>query len=195
MPLATRNTSAETIRNAALDAFFDFGYHGTSTREIVKRAGIGVATLYHHYPSKEDVLAEIVQEFFGALESAVVDAVDAAGPEPAARLEAYVRARILFHLAHQREAFVAHADFRSLGPEHRALVEERRRNEQGFVERLLRQGQRARSFDVPRPADATRALLQMTTGVMSWYRRGGPLTPDDVADAYVRFARSLVGTR
>src|SRR5690606_25412480 len=36
---------------AALEAFAERGYDGTSIREIAARAGLSVPGLYHHYPS------------------------------------------------------------------------------------------------------------------------------------------------
>ena len=41
---------------AALEAFAEHGYHGTTVREIASRAGLSVPGLYHHYPSKQSLL-------------------------------------------------------------------------------------------------------------------------------------------
>ena len=38
------------------------GYEGTSTRDIAAAAGVSVAALYHHFPSKLDLLREFLHE-------------------------------------------------------------------------------------------------------------------------------------
>jgi hypothetical protein len=41
---------------AALEAFVEQGYHGTSIRDVASRSGLSVPGLYHHYPSKQAML-------------------------------------------------------------------------------------------------------------------------------------------
>ena len=38
------------------------GYDGTSTRDIAAAAGVSVAALYYHFPSKLDLLREFLHE-------------------------------------------------------------------------------------------------------------------------------------
>lgn len=45
---------------AALDAFAEHGYHGTSIRDIAARSGLSVPGLYYHYKSKQDILMGLV---------------------------------------------------------------------------------------------------------------------------------------
>ncbi len=46
---------------AALAAFAEQGYHGTSVREIAARANLSVPGLYHHYPSKQSLLQGLLE--------------------------------------------------------------------------------------------------------------------------------------
>ncbi len=41
------------ILSAALDAFYEKGFHGASVRDIARRVGVTVPALYYHYDSKE----------------------------------------------------------------------------------------------------------------------------------------------
>ncbi|MFR9806096.1 TetR/AcrR family transcriptional regulator, partial [Pseudonocardia sp. RS010] len=38
-----------------------FGYHGTTVRSIAAKAGLSVPGLYHHYPSKQEILATLLR--------------------------------------------------------------------------------------------------------------------------------------
>jgi AcrR family transcriptional regulator len=43
----------EALLDAALEAMSERGFHGTSVPELAERAGIGAATMYRHFESKE----------------------------------------------------------------------------------------------------------------------------------------------
>lgn len=48
------------ILDAALDLFATSGYYGTSMRQIARAVGVRESALYHHFPSKEAILAGLV---------------------------------------------------------------------------------------------------------------------------------------
>jgi AcrR family transcriptional regulator len=50
------------IRQAALDLFLEHGFHGTSMRQIARRAGVALAAIYNHIPSKEALFVELLSE-------------------------------------------------------------------------------------------------------------------------------------
>lgn len=49
------------IREVAVELFTAHGYEQTSLREIADRVGITKASLYYHYPSKQDLLLAVLQ--------------------------------------------------------------------------------------------------------------------------------------
>ena len=71
------------IRKAALDLFLEQGFHGTSMRQVARRAEVGLAAIYNHTPSKEalfvDLLSELVPHrgLVGAMSRATGDSVEA----------------------------------------------------------------------------------------------------------------------
>lgn len=44
------------ILNASLNLFVEKGFHGTSTAEIAKTAGVATGTLFHYFKTKEDLI-------------------------------------------------------------------------------------------------------------------------------------------
>ena len=48
------------IMQAALDLFVERGYYGTKTSQISKRAGISEGLLFHYFPTKENLLEELI---------------------------------------------------------------------------------------------------------------------------------------
>jgi len=67
------------ILQASLALFAETGFHGTSIRAIAQRVGINSATLYAHYPSKEQVLADLVLIGHQELAARLTGAMAAAG--------------------------------------------------------------------------------------------------------------------
>ncbi|MCW2936964.1 MAG: putative TetR family transcriptional regulator [Actinomycetia bacterium] len=61
------------ILDAAAALFAREGYRGTSMREVATAAGIQAGSLYHHFPSKEAIAVELVQEYHADLDRTVQD--------------------------------------------------------------------------------------------------------------------------
>src|SRR5689334_12626068 len=92
MPVEMRQLVLDTA--AAL--FRDKGYAATTMREVAERCGIRAASLYYHFPAKDEILAEVFD--YGVRR--VSDAVRAAVERLPASASSYakVRAAIVAHL-------------------------------------------------------------------------------------------------
>jgi AcrR family transcriptional regulator len=68
-PVAPRQLRKDAVRNrealvtAAHAAIREHGCQ-VDVREIARRAGVGMGTLYRHFPAKEDLVAEVLHEQF-----------------------------------------------------------------------------------------------------------------------------------
>jgi AcrR family transcriptional regulator len=69
-----RDTRRE-ILDAALDLFAAGGYFGTSMRQIARAVGVRESALYHHFPSKDAILLELLGEL-GPAKAQQLAAVD-----------------------------------------------------------------------------------------------------------------------
>lgn len=49
------------LLSTGLDCFLQFGFHGTSTREIARRAGISSGLFFHYFTTKLQLYRELVQ--------------------------------------------------------------------------------------------------------------------------------------
>lgn len=63
-----REEKSERSRRAVLDAalhlFSQQGYRGTTMREIADRAKLSTGNVYHHFPDKERIFHELIDEYF-----------------------------------------------------------------------------------------------------------------------------------
>jgi AcrR family transcriptional regulator len=73
---------------AAREELHEVGRDALSLRAVARRAGVSHTAAYHHFKDKAALLAEIAAEGFVALDASMRDAIDAAGPDPLARLQA-----------------------------------------------------------------------------------------------------------
>lgn len=51
----------QRILDAALELFQNNGFHGTSMRQIARRADIALGGIYNHFPSKSDIFVAVLQ--------------------------------------------------------------------------------------------------------------------------------------
>lgn len=180
--------------HAAVSCFTEFGYHGTSVRDLARVARMSVPALYNRFPSKQSVLYELMLLIMEDL-LARCRAAQAEGATAADRFTLLVECIALFHTYRRELAFLGASEMRSLEPQNRRIVAGMRTACQRMVDaeavQLARQGR----LGTDHPEDAARAVVTMLVGIANWYRSDGALTPEEIAQRYVGYARSLVGLR
>lgn len=179
------------IREAALRLFARHGYAAVSMRQIAAEVGVQAGALYLYTPDKQSLLADLMIDHLNAVLSAL--AAEAMPPTPPERLAGFARFHVRFHLDRPEAVFVAYMELRNLEPEHFARVEALRRQYENALETILRDGVASGAFRIPDIRLATLALIAMLTGVTTWYRDGGRLGRDAVADIYADMACKAVG--
>jgi AcrR family transcriptional regulator len=187
--------AAAALMAAAVDVMAVHGYHGSSVRDIAAAAGTSPALLYHHFTTKHDLLATMLDRGLDVLIAATELALDLAGDAPPDRLRAVVAAHVRVHLDSQRESLLGNSELRSLEPAARALVVAKRDVQQRIFERVVRDGVRRGAFATALPAEAARFITSACTAVAGWYRPGGPLGADDIVARYQLVALDVVAYR
>jgi AcrR family transcriptional regulator len=182
------------ILESALGLFAEWGYHGTSIRSIGAAAGINSATLYSHFPSKEDVLRELVLIGHTALYDRLAASI-AGLTDPAARLAALVRAQVLAHADFPLLAVVTNSELHVLSAAAAGPSLELRSSSSHMVAAALRDGQGDGTFDVRDAVLLTRAIAGMGLQVGNWFGPDQPHSRDEVADNYAEYALRMAGAR
>ncbi|WP_436788853.1 TetR/AcrR family transcriptional regulator [Yinghuangia sp. YIM S10712] len=182
------------ILAASLDAFDEHGYHGTTVRDIARRVGVTVPALYYHYQNKQALLVELLLGSMRAALGRCRTAVADAGDHPVDRFSALVECIVLY-MANRAPLAFLDTEMRSLEPENRAQYIAMRDELEALVQTSVREAVEMGEFTAPYPVDAARAVLTMSQAVANWYRREGPLTPQQIADRYVVIALACVGYR
>ena len=103
-------------RSLAAEMFFERGYESTTMREIARALDIKVASLYYHFPDKEQILFELIDSVMGQLSAGLQDVIRGE-KDPDVQLAAVVVNHVVLHALRPRE----HARrLRAAEPERRA---------------------------------------------------------------------------
>ena len=185
------------ILKAAVEVMGEDGYEGASIRDMAARAGVSVAALYYHFPSKLDLLREFLDEAWNVTLARLDRRLEAAGPDPTARLDAIVATLIASHLHDEFSQLASNVAFREytrLNPPERKAIDVKRRSLLALVEGVLAEGNADGSFAVDDVREAARAVLILATSLVEPYREMGK-SLDDVIETYQRFARAIARNR
>jgi AcrR family transcriptional regulator len=185
--------SSQRLLLAALESFAERGFHGTTTRDIARRARMSPAALYAHYPSKGALLFEISLTAHEAMlrELHVAFAQPAASPRH--RLANLVRVHASFHATHRTAARVANYELRSLDPPERVKIVAIRKDIERVLQEAVRLGLESGHFRVTDLDAACFALLSLGLDVARWFAPGGRLTPTRIGELYAEMGLRLVG--
>lgn len=83
---AARRSSRDRIIDAAMELFHQNGYTATGISAILKRASVNSGSLYHFFPTKEDLLLALLERYKELLYPAVMDPVFSRVTDPIERI-------------------------------------------------------------------------------------------------------------
>lgn len=185
--------TAELVRKAALDLFSATGYDGTSMREIAAAVGVKAGSLYSHFPSKEEILWQLVSDATTLLDR-VQDEAAAALPDSAdapTRLAVFVRTHTSYHARNCEQALIVNRQIHSLAENRHSEVLRWRDRYEMRLRTILLEGVSSGAFAIPEPRVTSYAILQMGMGVASWFRPDGPLSVTQICDAHEAIAAKM----
>lgn len=188
---STGAETAEKLRKAALELFARSGYAAVSMRAIAAETGVQAGAIYNHFPTKQDLLNELMRVHMETLLAAWAE-VEEPGLAPPAALEQFVRFHIRYHLDRSREVFISYMELRSLEDENFSAIERLRRSYEAVPRAILERGAADGGFSIIDPQITTMAIIAMLTGMTTWYRENGRLSLDEIEAVYVRLVARLV---
>ena len=175
--------SLDSLLDVAVGVFNERGYDATSMEEIAARSGVTKSAIYHHVSSKVELLRLALDRALDALFAVTEEPGASTGPA-IDRLEHVVRGSVRV-LAAELPFVTLLLRVRGNSPvEQSALA--RRREFDRMVTDLVRAAEDEGDVrpDVD-PAVISRLLFGAVNSLTEWYRPGGGLTPDALADALV----------
>lgn len=176
----------EEILRIAGDLFASQGFRRTTVRDIADAAGILSGSLYHHFDSKESIVDELLRSFQAELFGRY-DEILGSDDDPRAKLERTVRVSFEAIDAHRAEVAIFQNEADQLGQAERfAYLAERNAQSREVWMTLLREGVASGALRADLDVELVYRFIRDTVWVaVRWYRPGGDLTHDQVADQYL----------
>ncbi|GAB3160587.1 TetR/AcrR family transcriptional regulator [Amycolatopsis stemonae] len=176
----------ESLLQVAVRLFNERGYDGTSMEDLSRKLGITKSAIYHHVPSKEELLRLAVDRALDGLFAVAAETTELDGGA-IDRLEHLVRGSVLV-LADRLPFVTLLLRVRGNTKVERAALT-RRREFDRLVTDLVKQAEAEGDLrpDVD-PAVTARLVFGMVNSLIEWYkpRRGSSAT--EVADAVCKVA-------
>lgn len=185
-----------SLMRTAIGLMAKHGYEGTSTRDIATAAGVSVAALYYHFPSKLDLLREFLQEAHQIVADRLVKAIDDAVQDPRARLDVAVSTLLWSNLHDEWARKAAHVAWREHGrleAKDRKVISASIERMIDAVEQVVADGAAAGRFHTTESRDVARAILTLCISVVDPF----PAVDRSMAkliEQHQRFAAALADT-
>jgi AcrR family transcriptional regulator len=191
IPPSTRDGAAALLQ-AGVQVMAEQGYHGSSIRDIARRANMSTANLYHHFSSKQELLFRIMVAGIDDLLQASEAGMAAAPPDPPSQLRALIIAHVEAHAQRSNVSYVTFQEIRHLSPADQAVMREKMDEQQRRFDRVVAEGARQGVFQVDGTRETARALASMCTAVATWFDPDGPRTPTEIAEHYVQLGLAML---
>jgi AcrR family transcriptional regulator len=172
----------ERILQVSTELFATKGFHGTGVAEIGEQANIKRAALYYHIGSKDELLYDVVRAH---VEQSLAgeEAIAASDLDYVEKLRSLARHHVRTIVENRQAVAIILRDVSALSPERRAQVRQMQGRVEAIWQRVIREGVEAGTFLSADPI-VVRGVLSMLNMAFSWYKPGGPLSPEDVADRF-----------
>jgi len=182
--LMYRSNVANRILDAAAALFRKHGFANVRMQDIGLAVGLSKAGLYHHCPSKEELLADIVR-LCGELLTIQLLSVQALSASPKEKLKAFVVSRMetiashqdFFTVIWQERPFINRSDFTDIAKRAEAY--------RGGVRQIIKEAKNAGEISASvDPHLLMLALDGMTGWAYLWYRGSGEDNPTQIGRAF-----------
>jgi AcrR family transcriptional regulator len=181
----------EAVVLAAARAFNERGFHNTSLDDIAAALGVSKPTVYYYVESKEHLLFECFLAGLEGIREGFRRAQESGLPgrdRLAAVIRDYAQA-----VASEFGWCMVRAEDHDLGPELRARIRALKSEIDQGIRRLLAEGVRDGSIAPCDPKMTAFALAGALNWIAQWYRENQPMTPAELAEAFVGiFERGLL---
>jgi AcrR family transcriptional regulator len=171
----------ESIMRTAADLYAKKGFLGASVAELAAACDTSKSLIYHYYPSKEDILYDVMDAHVRSLVEAATK-IETAGGAPETRLRTLAHELMRLYSGAQAYQKILLNELPNLPEPRRSIIVKRQRDVLDVVDRLLVE---------MRPALATqptqrRPIVMMFFGMLNWthiwFNPDGPVKSTKIAN-------------
>jgi TetR/AcrR family transcriptional regulator, cholesterol catabolism regulator len=180
----------QEVLDCAVKLFAERGFDGTSINDIAAMTTLKKPSLYHYFPSKQSILAAVLED--GMADLWPVAQAAAQISDPAERIRALLAAHLSNIRAKLPHIVVFLLERRKVDPKLASTYLEQRRRYDAFYIEAIRDGQAQGLFRVDDPVVLAYAVLGMVNWMVQWYDPTGRLPLDEVTNILQRCALGAI---
>ncbi len=184
----TKVSKKQEILAAAEELFRERGYVATSMADIAAKVGLLKGSLYAHFPSKEDLLLQIVERPMNKVIERLLKVKNSGLPWPEKIRQAILAQFEQEDVPHFAATFMAVSELytKARRDKNRVLLAAFRRHKEAWIS-LLQEGIEQSYSDGTISAKlAYFALVGMSQWTYKWYSESGPLTSEEIGEQFAR---------
>ncbi|WP_180900724.1 TetR/AcrR family transcriptional regulator [Martelella soudanensis] len=178
-----RSEKRDAVLETAVALFNEVGFHATSLDEVAARLNVTKPTIYHYFPTKDDILFECVERGLGAIRRAT-EAVAGEKGSGLSRLVALMEGYALT-MTQDFGICVSRTSDHELSAESGRKFRALKREIDQFIRGVVAEGMADGSIAPGDPRLVTFTLTGALNGIAKWYDPKGPVPADIVAKAVV----------
>ncbi|MGH6617564.1 TetR/AcrR family transcriptional regulator [Sphingomonas sp.] len=171
----------ETIMKTAAELYAKRGFLGASVAQIAIACKTSKSLIYHYYPSKEDILYDVMDSHVQGLTQAARDIIDGPGDAPT-KIRTIAHALMDLYAEAQSNQKVLLNELGNLPVERRSVIVAHQRALLDLVDQLLIELRP----DLSSAKSHRRALVMMFFGMLNWthtwFDPSGPVKGAEIAD-------------
>lgn len=197
-PAKTRRPSPvrNKIMSKARALFGTKGYHNTTVKDIAVAYGCEPANIYNFFPSKEEILFEILSQEMEAIVSSIRVIEHDETTDPVEQLKTIFECHGQVTLGKMRTSRVLFdASLRSLNKKHQRIIIEKRDEYDKLLRLVIKRGIDAKVFETTDIKMASFAIASIIARARIWYKSGGTLSVNEIIETLFLFALKALGCR
>jgi AcrR family transcriptional regulator len=176
----------DTIRQVSINLFSKKGYFATSISDIAEAAGIQKSSIYYHYPSKQQILFDVLKQTMADLnEHLELCLKEVTGA--AERMRAAIQCHVLFHIERQKEVIISDGELRGLTAINRKIIIQMRDEYDRKFQSLIKAGIDEGVFVEADLKVISYIILTMCSAVSIWFRPKKRLSKNTIGQIYSDF--------
>jgi AcrR family transcriptional regulator len=176
----------QVVLRTAARIYTERGFHGATLTDIAEALNISKPTLYYYFKSKDEILFECHRLGIEAITDGETPMPPPGSRTTRERLHEFLR-RYVRMVVDDFGTCLVITGTNALEPENRAAVVTGRREIDGMLRAILREGHEDRSFDCPDPKVTAMFVFGAMNWIPHWFHREGQISIDDLSARLVAF--------
>lgn len=172
------------------------GYQNTTVKEIALAYGCESANIYNFFPSKEEILFEILGQEMEAIVSSIRVIENDETTDPVLQLKTIFECHGKVTMGKMRTLKVLFdSSLRCLNKKHQKIIIEKRDEYDKLLRLVIKRGIDAKKFEPTDIKMASFAIASIIARARVWYKSGGYLSADEIIEDLFLFALKALGCR